>query len=78
MLHKPTIDQAICPAPATLAQHLTDIGSVSACIQLTHNRQQKALSSVEWLMARVGDGRPALNRHLVDVSCLLGIVLWTS
>ena len=25
------------------------------------------------MMARAGDGEPALNRHWVDVSCLLGI-----
>ena len=52
MLHKPTIDPAICPARATLAQHLTDIGSVSACSMSTHHYQQKVLSSVEWLMDR--------------------------
>ena len=51
-----------CPAPATLAQHLTDIGSVSAC-----TGQQKAMSIVQWLMARAGDGGPALNQHWVDV-----------
>ena len=64
----------ILPAPATLAQHLTDIGSVSACTcvsAFTHHRQQKALSSVEWLMARAGKSGPALNRHWVDVSYLL-------
>ena len=63
MLHKPTIDPEIYPAPATLVQYLTDIGSVSACTLWTHHRQQKALSSVEWLMARVDDSGPALNRH---------------
>ena len=78
MLHKPTIDPAICPAPATLAQHLPHNKSVSACTLWTHHRQQKALSSVECLMARVGDGGPALNWNLVDLSCLLGIVLQTS
>ena len=75
MLHKSTIDPAICPAPATLAQHLTDIGSVSACTLWTHHHQQKTLTSVEWLIAGVIDGGPALNRHWVDVSCLLGIVV---
>ena len=75
MHHKPTIDPAICPAPATLAQSLTDIGSVSACTLWTHHRKQKALASVEWLMVRIDDGGPALNRHWVDVWCLLGIVL---
>ena len=63
MLHKPTIGPELCPAPAMLALHLTDIGSMSACTLWTHHRQQKALSSVEWLMAKVGDGGPALNRH---------------
>ena len=51
---------------------------VSACTLWTHRGQQKALSSVEWLMARVCDGKPVLKRHWVDVSCLLGIVLYTS
>ena len=51
MLHKPTIDPEICPAPATLAQHLIDIGLVTAITLWTHHRQQKAVSSVEWLMA---------------------------
>ena len=50
-----------------------DIGAVAACTLLTHHRQQKALSSVEWLMARAGDGGPALRRYWVDVSCLLGM-----
>ena len=68
MLHKPTIDPEICPAPETLAQHLTDIGSASACTQWTHNRQQKPLSSVEWFMARVGDGGTALNRRCAGSS----------
>ena len=63
-----------CPAPATLAQHSTAIGSVSACTLWTHHSQQKALSSVEWLMARSGDDGPVLIRHWFDVSCLLGIV----
>ena len=63
-----------CPSPATLAQHLTDIRSVSACTLWTHHCQQKALSSVECLMARAGDGGPALKGHWVDVSCLLGIM----
>ena len=48
-----------------LAQHLTDIGSVSACTLWIHHRQQKAPSSVEWLMARAGDSGPALNHHVV-------------
>ena len=78
MLHRLTIDPAICTAPAALSHHLTDIRLVSACTLWTHHRQQKALSRVEWLMARVSDGGPALNRHWVDLSCLLGIVLWTS
>ena len=63
------------PVPARLAQHLADNGSVSACTLWTHHRQQKALSSVEWLLARAGDDGPALNRHWVDVSCLLGSVV---
>ena len=29
-------------------------------------KEQKALSRVEWLMARVGDGGPAVNRHWVE------------
>ena len=68
MTHKPTIDPKICPAPATLAQHLTDIESVSACILWTRHRQQKALSSVEWLMARFGGGGPALHKHWGEFS----------
>ena len=62
------------PATATLAQHLTDIGSLSACTLWTHHRQQKALSSVEWLMAKAGDSGSALDRHWVELSCLLDIV----
>ena len=58
--HCPT---RICPT------RICYIESVSACTQWTHHCQQKALSSVEWLMARAGDGGPALNRHWVDVSC---------
>ena len=48
---------------------LTDIGSMSACRPTlwTHHRQQKALSSVEWLMANAGDGGPVLNQHWVEV-----------
>ena len=33
---------------------------MSACTLWTHDRQQLALSSVEWLMARAGDGGPTL------------------
>ena len=73
---------SICPALSIVqaikhemfTQHLPDIGSVSACTLWTHHRQQKALSSVEWLMARAVDGGPTLKRHWVDMSCLLGIV----
>ena len=68
MLHKPTIDPGICPASATLAQNLTDIGWVLGCTLWTHHRPQNALSSVEWLMARVGDVGPAINRHWVECS----------
>ena len=53
------------PAPAKLAQHLTDIGFVSACTLWTHH-QRKALPSVEWMLARAGDGGPGLNRHWVS------------
>ena len=68
MLHKSNIDPKICPALTTLAQHLTDNRSVSACTLWTHHRQQKALSSIEWLMARIGHGGPALNRHWAECS----------
>ena len=63
MIYNAIINPDICPAPATLAQHLTDIASVSVCTPWTHHRQQKTLASVEWLMARVGDSGPALNQH---------------
>ena len=68
MLHKPTIDSEICPVPAMLAQLLTAIGSMSACTLWTHNRQQKVLPSVEWLIARVGDCGPVVNWHWAECS----------
>ena len=52
---------------------------MSACTLWTHHRQQKALSSIEWLMARVGDGGPALNWHWVDVFsglCVVDQLYW--
>ena len=55
------------PAPATLAQHLTDVGLVLACALLRHWHQHKTLFSVEQLLAGAGDSGPALIRHWVSV-----------
>ena len=54
------------PALATLAQHLPGTGSVSACTLWTHCHQQKTLPRVELMLARAGDGGPALSQHQVS------------
>ena len=68
MLHNPTIDPEICPARATLAQTFNRHWIVVSLYSVANHCQQKALSSVEWLMAKVGDVGPALNRHWVECS----------
>ena len=67
MMHRPVLNRC-WPAPTTLAQHSTDIGSVSACTVWPHSRQNKALPGVDWMLASAGDGGPALNRNWVTYS----------
>ena len=55
------------PTLATLAQHLTDVGSVSSCAMLTHGHEHKTQLIIEQLLAGAGDNGPALNRHRVSV-----------
>ena len=48
---------------------------MSACTLWTHRRQQKALPSVEWLLARAGDGGPpTFKRHWGGMSVY---TMWT-
>ena len=64
------------PAPATLAQHLTDIGSVSACNRgqcfvFTGLNAAQPTRGIEpvlvWCWVSVADGGPALDQHSVNV-----------
>ena len=55
------------PAPATLAQHLTNVGPMSACALLSHSHQHKTLLSIDQLLAGTSDRGPASIRHWVSV-----------
>ena len=54
------------PALSTLAQHLPDIGSVSACTARPAAQQTRGVEPVLVLCwASVADSGPELNQHLV-------------
>ena len=64
-----------CSASATLAQHLKDIGSLSACTARPAAQQTRGVKPVLVLCwASVAADGPDLDQHWVKVSCLLGVL----
>ena len=65
------------PAPATLAQHITVIGSVSAWTCRQHCQTRSPRRGVEPVLvlcwASVSYGGPELDQYRVNVSCSLGV-----
>ena len=58
-----------------LAQHLTDILSVSACTARPAAQQTRSVEPVLVLCwTSVADSGPELDQHWVNVSCLLGVL----
>ena len=58
------------PAPATLAQHLPDIRSVSACTAWPAAQQTQALNQCCFY---AGPASQTVGQNWVNVSCLLGV-----